>query len=384
MSARLLYLNLVASIEGAEGRAREPGDSPGVAATRRARASRSAPRRRSRSSRPKPKSPTTASRSSSPKPQISSAEDNLRTLILDPARADYWTVRLEPTDQIALTPRQIDVDAAIKNALSNRLDLVDRAAQSRNHRSEHQGRPEQHDAGGRFQPQLRRLGQRRRRSGRASGVIERGFGSVLGDAFGGEFPSWTVGVQVQYPIGQTRGDRAVHAGPGPEAAPGADAARRRARSRAAGARSRRARSRTASSGSRPRRPRSRRPSSSSRRNDGDSRSASRRRSTCRFARASSRRPASTSSTRASRTTARSSTSTGCRRRSRRRCGVRGAGCRVHCTSRTAHLAPRTSHLARSHSHLAPRTPHPHSQHLRTPHLALPHRVFSYSPPRCRS
>ena len=55
---------------------------------------------------------------------ISQAEDNLRTLILDPARPDYWQVRLEPTDTITLTPRQIDVDAAIKNALANRLDLT--------------------------------------------------------------------------------------------------------------------------------------------------------------------------------------------------------------------------------------------------------------------
>ena len=56
--------------------------------------------------------------------QISTTEDNLRTLILDPARPDYWDVRLEPTDTIQLTPREIDVDAAIKNALANRLDLT--------------------------------------------------------------------------------------------------------------------------------------------------------------------------------------------------------------------------------------------------------------------
>jgi len=31
----------------------------------------------------------------------------------------------------------------------------------------------------------------------------RGFGPVLGDAFGGTYPNWTVGVQVAYPIGRT-------------------------------------------------------------------------------------------------------------------------------------------------------------------------------------
>ena len=55
---------------------------------------------------------------------ISHAEDILRTLILDPARPDYWEVQLEPTDTIMLTPREIDLNAAIKNALANRLDLT--------------------------------------------------------------------------------------------------------------------------------------------------------------------------------------------------------------------------------------------------------------------
>jgi outer membrane protein TolC len=56
--------------------------------------------------------------------QISTAEDSLRSLIMDPARPDYWTVHLSPTDQIRLTPRDVDADAAIKNALANRLDLI--------------------------------------------------------------------------------------------------------------------------------------------------------------------------------------------------------------------------------------------------------------------
>ena len=36
---------------------------------------------------------------------IATAEDTLRALIVDPARADYWQVRLQPTDAITAAPR---------------------------------------------------------------------------------------------------------------------------------------------------------------------------------------------------------------------------------------------------------------------------------------
>ena len=126
------------------------------------------------------------------------------------------------------------MDAAIKNALSNRLDLV--IARRNLEITDLNIKVGRNNTMPAVDFNLNYLASGSggvQRS--ASGVIERGFGSVLGDAFGGEYPSWTVGVQVQYPIGQTRRDRAVHAGPGPEAAPGTDAARRRARSGAAGA-----------------------------------------------------------------------------------------------------------------------------------------------------
>ena len=42
--------------------------------------------------------------------------DQLRQLIFDPARPDYWTVRLQPTDAVTLQPRDINVDAAVRSA----------------------------------------------------------------------------------------------------------------------------------------------------------------------------------------------------------------------------------------------------------------------------
>ena len=61
--------------------------------------------------------------------RIGTTEDDLRALILDHERQDYWTVKLEPIDQITVKAPAIDVDAAIKTALANRLDL---AVQRRN------------------------------------------------------------------------------------------------------------------------------------------------------------------------------------------------------------------------------------------------------------
>ncbi|HEY6358595.1 MAG TPA: TolC family protein, partial [Vicinamibacterales bacterium] len=56
---------------------------------------------------------------------VASAEDQLRTLILDPSRPDYWTVKLEAKDEIVVEPRTIDVDAAVANALANRIDVIE-------------------------------------------------------------------------------------------------------------------------------------------------------------------------------------------------------------------------------------------------------------------
>ena len=132
--------------------------------------------------------------------QISTAEDQLRSLILDPGRPDYWQVHLELTDEIQPNERQIDVDAAIKNALANRLDLVSARRNTEvtalNLRlDENLTRPAvdfvmNYSSSGTGGTQT------------VSGVQNiKGFGSVLGDAFGAAYPSWTVGVNVAYPLG---------------------------------------------------------------------------------------------------------------------------------------------------------------------------------------
>src|SRR5262249_50575867 len=52
---------------------------------------------------------------------ISTTEDNLRSLILDHDRPDYWQVKLEPTSTILFTERTVGVNDVIKTPPPNRL-----------------------------------------------------------------------------------------------------------------------------------------------------------------------------------------------------------------------------------------------------------------------
>ena len=141
--------------------------------------------------------------------RIDTAEDNLRAQILDPARPDYWTVRLEPTDEIQLAHREIDLDAAIQNALANRLDMAVakrsmeitdlNLAMARNSTKPGVNFNLDYSASGTGGTEFLREGGTR--------VV--GFGSVLGEAFGGTYPTWTTGVTVSYPIGHSSAKAAL-------------------------------------------------------------------------------------------------------------------------------------------------------------------------------
>src|SRR6185436_5382353 len=56
--------------------------------------------------------------------QIETAQDNLRQLVYNPSMPDFWTIRIEPIDMPPFEPIPVDVDAAIRNALDRRTDLI--------------------------------------------------------------------------------------------------------------------------------------------------------------------------------------------------------------------------------------------------------------------
>jgi outer membrane protein len=54
---------------------------------------------------------------------VRSAEDQLRTIILDSKGADYWATHFNLTDEPSFEARAVDVEAAVKAALEKRTDL---------------------------------------------------------------------------------------------------------------------------------------------------------------------------------------------------------------------------------------------------------------------
>lgn len=142
--------------------------------------------------------------------QALQAQDVLRTLVLDPKRADYWTLRLEPADRVPPIGVQPDVDAAVRRALGERADIVEARRLIENAdttvllaRNE-------------TMPDLRAQatyltngqgGTRLLRSGGFPGTVvgadETSFGSVLGQVLGADYPTWSVGFTLTYPVGRS-------------------------------------------------------------------------------------------------------------------------------------------------------------------------------------
>jgi outer membrane protein len=149
--------------------------------------------------------------------RIRTLEDNLRTLIMNPDQPDFWSTRIVPSEQPQLTSQAVDVEAAVANALGNRTDLL----QARK-------RLEQTDInmrGARNQrlPDVNALvnyglvgvagTQRQFVPGTFPPVelssAQRSFGDALRDIFGNEFRTWSLQLQVSYPIGTSQADAAL-------------------------------------------------------------------------------------------------------------------------------------------------------------------------------
>jgi outer membrane protein TolC len=138
------------------------------------------------------------------------AEDALRTLALDPDAPDFWTVRIEPTDALPPMVSQPDVEVAIRRALQDRTDLARARAQLDNAHTAVALRENQRLPDLRLDATLTTVGVGGRRlitNGAfppvVLGTAQTGFGDVLGQIATGDFPTWTLGVSLRYPIGQS-------------------------------------------------------------------------------------------------------------------------------------------------------------------------------------
>lgn len=146
---------------------------------------------------------------------IKQAEDRLRALVFDRASRDFWTTSIEPSDTMPFAATEVDTDAAVRRALLNRTDIqLAKTSLTRDDISlkylRNQLLPEvnatatytSNAVGGTLLSPLSSLpldGDSVSRS-----VLSRaGYGSVLGDVVSNAFPTWSVGLNVSYPLGNS-------------------------------------------------------------------------------------------------------------------------------------------------------------------------------------
>ncbi len=144
---------------------------------------------------------------------IDEAEDVLRALIMDPSTPNFWSLHIDPTDTALLQAREIDIDAAVANALAGRGDLrqIRRSLDNtdtnirfyRNQRMPDINVQVNYSATGAGGTELIREGLF---GGDVVDTIDTSFGSVLGSVFASDFPTWTLGLTISYPIGGSSAD----------------------------------------------------------------------------------------------------------------------------------------------------------------------------------
>ena len=138
----------------------------------------------------------------------------LKRLIVGGTSDELWSAEINPTDEPQLAPMRIDVDEAIRETLARRTD-ISRArrqlaindatvANLRNstlpaldlvgaYQLAGQGGPRLIPAGNSFDAIL----------GGAGVVIPGGYGDVLGNIAGADYPTWNVQIRMTYPLGRS-------------------------------------------------------------------------------------------------------------------------------------------------------------------------------------
>jgi outer membrane protein len=138
------------------------------------------------------------------------AEDRLRRLIMDPADGSFWRMRLDPTEEPTDRGSRPDVDAAVANALEKRYDVARAGRELENARTNVEFLGNQLLPDVRLETSYRGSGlggTQFLRAGGFPGVVtgtrDRSLGDALGQAFSPDYPTWSVGVTVSYPLGRT-------------------------------------------------------------------------------------------------------------------------------------------------------------------------------------
>ena len=144
---------------------------------------------------------------------VTRAEDALRALVFDPSTPDFWTMRLELTEQPTFQAQVIDLGAAVAKAMAERTDLLQarkniEASDINIRYFRNQMLPDvnvqagygvtgqggtQYAFGSGFPPTV-------------EGRLDEGYGKVLSRMFGRDFPNWSLAVNFGYPLGRSNAE----------------------------------------------------------------------------------------------------------------------------------------------------------------------------------
>ena len=144
------------------------------------------------------------------------AEDRLRLLILDATDAAFWTTTITAVDLPPIGAPLPSIDDAVHAALSGRQDLVRARKELENSQTSTRYYANQRLPDVRVQANVQGAGlagTRLNRAGSFPGTIvgqeELAYNEAIRQVFAREFPTWTVGVSVSYPLGQSFDDAAL-------------------------------------------------------------------------------------------------------------------------------------------------------------------------------
>jgi outer membrane protein TolC len=138
----------------------------------------------------------------------------LKRLIVSGTDDDLWTAKIEPTDRPALTPEPIDLEGAVRNALANRVDLAV------NKRNLDQNEISVRNMRNATLPNLDLIGLYNLQGrGGTEYQFDRFGGPIIATIPGGYFdalstigrltaPTWSLRLNLTYPIGQSSADAA--------------------------------------------------------------------------------------------------------------------------------------------------------------------------------
>ena len=140
---------------------------------------------------------------------IETAQDSLRTLVMNPNQPEFWTTRFAPSEQPTVAQRVINVDDAIKTALQQRTDIRDFRKNMEitdiNLRYAHDQKLPAVDVTARYGT-TGIAGVLQPRDG--SSPVDRPFFDSVRDVLTNDFRTWSVGVNVSYPLGTSNADAA--------------------------------------------------------------------------------------------------------------------------------------------------------------------------------